>query len=205
MDRSDRPTAPRAGYRSLQAGDGGSRRSGIPSRPGLGWLPSPRPWTGSVPGGKPSVDPRSGITRRHHLDRSLLQKALKAAVRRTGYFAHAAPLLRNASPRGCSRGPHGHGPLRPADPPARRRVPLPTDRGRRLKAIRDPLPHGVPLSPLFSMTSGIFPNPASGARWQLIAPLAHVHRWPSTYYSECSADSRGSAQSSSKMRPTLQY
>ena len=31
-----------------------------------------------------SVDPRSGVTRRHHVDPSVLNKAIKVAVRRAG-------------------------------------------------------------------------------------------------------------------------
>ncbi len=53
MVRSGRLTAPRAGYSSLQTAVGGARRSGIQSRPGMGWLSSPQRWTGSVLGGKP--------------------------------------------------------------------------------------------------------------------------------------------------------
>jgi site-specific recombinase XerD len=36
------------------------------------------------PASKRSVDPRSGVTRRHHLDDSCLRKAVKLAVRRAG-------------------------------------------------------------------------------------------------------------------------
>jgi integron integrase len=41
-------------------------------------------WQYVFPAGKRSVDPRSGVTRRHHLDESCLQKAVKLAVRRAG-------------------------------------------------------------------------------------------------------------------------
>ena len=36
------------------------------------------------PATRRSVDPRSGITRRHHMDESTVQKAIKAAVRSAG-------------------------------------------------------------------------------------------------------------------------
>ncbi len=45
-------------------------------------------------------------------------------------------LSRDLEPN--ARGPHGRGPLRPADSPASQ-VPIPTDRRQRLKARRDPL------------------------------------------------------------------
>ncbi len=64
-----------------------------------------------------------------------------------------------------ARGPHGHGPLRPADRPASR-VPIPPDRGRRLKAIRDP------LRPRPGMAPGSSVLERRRARWQ---PLATYH------------------------------
>lgn len=39
-------------------------------------------WQYVFPAGKRSVDPRSGVTRRHHLDESCIQKAVKIAVRK---------------------------------------------------------------------------------------------------------------------------
>ncbi len=41
-------------------------------------------WQYVFPSAKPSVDPRSGKLRRHHVDESVLQKAAKAAVRAAG-------------------------------------------------------------------------------------------------------------------------
>lgn len=41
-------------------------------------------WQYVFPASKRSVDPRSGATHRHHLDASVLQRAVKNAVRRTG-------------------------------------------------------------------------------------------------------------------------
>ncbi len=38
---------------------------------------------------------------------------------------------------------------------------------------------------LFSIISGSFPIPASGARWEIIAPFAYVHRCPSTILLRC--------------------
>jgi integron integrase len=41
-------------------------------------------WQYVFPASKRSVDPRSGVTRRHHLDESCLQRAIKLAVRKAG-------------------------------------------------------------------------------------------------------------------------
>jgi integron integrase len=41
-------------------------------------------WQYLFPASKRSVDPRSGVTRRHHLDESCLQRAIKLAVRKAG-------------------------------------------------------------------------------------------------------------------------
>lgn len=41
-------------------------------------------WQYVFPATKRSVDPRSGVTRRHHLDDSCLQRAIKLAVRKAG-------------------------------------------------------------------------------------------------------------------------
>jgi len=41
-------------------------------------------WQYVFPASKRSVDPRSGVTRRHHLDNSCLQRAIKLAVRKAG-------------------------------------------------------------------------------------------------------------------------
>jgi integron integrase len=46
-------------------------------------------WQYVFPASKLSVDPRSGVTRRHHLDPRVMQKAIKGAVRRTGIVKNA--------------------------------------------------------------------------------------------------------------------
>ena len=46
-------------------------------------------WQYVYPAARPSIDPRSGARRRHHLDPSYLQKAVGAAIRRLGIHKHA--------------------------------------------------------------------------------------------------------------------
>jgi integron integrase len=46
-------------------------------------------WQYVFPARQISVDPRSGIKRRHHLDESVIQKALKEALRKAGILKHA--------------------------------------------------------------------------------------------------------------------
>ncbi len=41
-------------------------------------------WQYFFPASRPAIDPRSGITRRHHLDEKAVQRAIKEAVRRAG-------------------------------------------------------------------------------------------------------------------------
>lgn len=48
-------------------------------------------WQYIFPSGSYSVDPRSGIERRHHVDEKLLQRAMKKAVLATGMAKLAAP------------------------------------------------------------------------------------------------------------------
>jgi integron integrase len=48
-------------------------------------------WQYVFPAGNLSVDPRSGSRRRHHLDESLIQRAVKAAVREAGVNKAATP------------------------------------------------------------------------------------------------------------------
>ena len=42
------------------------------------------PWQYIFPASKRSIDPRSGLTRRHHLDEKAIQRAIKNALRRAG-------------------------------------------------------------------------------------------------------------------------
>ena len=48
-------------------------------------------WQYVFPAGKRSLDPRSGKTRRHHLDEQAIQRAVKQAVRNTGIVKAATP------------------------------------------------------------------------------------------------------------------
>ena len=47
-------------------------------------------WQYVFPASKRSVDPRSGIERRHHVDESVLQRAVKEAIRKAGIHKHAS-------------------------------------------------------------------------------------------------------------------
>ena len=46
-------------------------------------------WQYLFPASLRSVDPRSGVERRHHLDESVLQKAVKVAIHKSGITKHA--------------------------------------------------------------------------------------------------------------------
>lgn len=46
-------------------------------------------WQYVFPAAKPSIDPRSGARRRHHLDRSTVQRAFRNAMREAGINRHA--------------------------------------------------------------------------------------------------------------------
>jgi integrase len=46
-------------------------------------------WQYVFPSGKLSIDPRSGKVRRHHIDESSIQKALRTALRKAGIVKHA--------------------------------------------------------------------------------------------------------------------
>jgi integron integrase len=48
-------------------------------------------WQYVFPARQISVDPRSGIRRRHHLDGAVLQRAVKQAIRGAGILKHAGP------------------------------------------------------------------------------------------------------------------
>ena len=47
-------------------------------------------WQYLFPADKPSIDPRSGVQRRHHLYPSTFSRVLKQAVRRAGIAKHAS-------------------------------------------------------------------------------------------------------------------
>jgi len=47
-------------------------------------------WQYVFPASKLSVDPRSSVVRRHHVDETLIQKAVTAAVRKAGIVKHAS-------------------------------------------------------------------------------------------------------------------
>jgi integron integrase len=47
-------------------------------------------WQYLFPAGEPSVDPRSGIRRRHHLHESAVQRMIRGAVRRAGILKPAS-------------------------------------------------------------------------------------------------------------------
>lgn len=46
-------------------------------------------WQYVFPAAKPSIDPRSGARRRHHVDRSSIQRAVRKAMRDAGIHKHA--------------------------------------------------------------------------------------------------------------------
>jgi len=46
-------------------------------------------WQYVFPADRPSIDPRSGVRRRHHLERSSIQRAVRKAMRETGIHKHA--------------------------------------------------------------------------------------------------------------------
>ena len=46
-------------------------------------------WQYVFPAARPSIDPRSGVRRRHHLDRSSIQRAVRKAMREAGINKHA--------------------------------------------------------------------------------------------------------------------
>ncbi len=50
-------------------------------------------WQYVFPARKPSVDPRSGIIRRHHLDESVIQKAVRRAAQQTNITKHVTPHI----------------------------------------------------------------------------------------------------------------
>jgi len=61
-------------------------------------------WQYVFPASKRSIDPRSGVARRHHLSETVLQKAIKEAIRRAG-IPSAAVAIRSgtALPHTCWR------------------------------------------------------------------------------------------------------
>lgn len=70
-------------------------------------------WQYAFPAPDLSVDPRSGVTRRHHLGEQVIQRAVRKAALDAGLSKpvspHTLPFLRNPSARGRLRYPHGTG------------------------------------------------------------------------------------------------
>jgi site-specific recombinase XerD len=56
---------------------------------GMRWLMGMWGWQYVYPAGRPSIDPRSGARRRHHLDRSSIQRAVRQAMREARISKHA--------------------------------------------------------------------------------------------------------------------
>ena len=74
-------------------------------------------WQYLFPSPKLSTDPRSGRTRRHHVDDSVLQRAVRSArvgagIVKPATLSHLAPLVRHASAGGGARHPHRAGAAR---------------------------------------------------------------------------------------------
>lgn len=73
--------AARNGYGGVELPDALARK--YPNAP-LEWG-----WQYVFPAAKPSIDPRSGAWRRHHLDRSSVQRAVRQAMREAHINKHA--------------------------------------------------------------------------------------------------------------------
>ncbi len=95
----------RAGKASVYLPDALARKYPAAS---TSWL-----WQYVFVAGSYSVDPRSGVERRHHLDEKLLQRAEKSGARvrhrQAGHSAHAAPFLCHPFARWRLRHPNGAG------------------------------------------------------------------------------------------------
>jgi integron integrase len=63
-------------------------------------------WPSVLPARNLAVDPRAGITRRHHVDPSVINQAIKVAVRRAGLTKHSSahPLRHALAPHLLPRG-----------------------------------------------------------------------------------------------------
>lgn len=69
---------------------------------------APREWAWQYvfPSGKRSIDPRSHVVRRHHLDEKGLQRAIKQGVRDAGLFTHPESMPQAApAPEHCAECP----------------------------------------------------------------------------------------------------
>ena len=70
-------------------------------------------WQYVFPAKSRSVDPRTGAERRHHLDESSLQKAVRAAARLDSIDKHVTcHTFRHSLPRTCSKPGMIFGPYR---------------------------------------------------------------------------------------------
>jgi integrase len=74
-------------------------------------------WQYAFPAAGLSRDPRSGLVRRHHLDPTTIQKAMRRATAAAGVLKHATPhtaaLVRDPPARRRLRHPHDPGAARP--------------------------------------------------------------------------------------------
>ena len=62
-------------------------------------------WQYVFPAAKPSVEPRSGVTRRHHIGEDSLQRALKKAIQKAGITKHGScHTLRHSESHPSARG-----------------------------------------------------------------------------------------------------
>jgi len=48
-------------------------------------------WHWVFPSSKLSIDPRTGIERRHHMDEKAIQRSMRSAVKKAGIYKHATP------------------------------------------------------------------------------------------------------------------
>jgi site-specific recombinase XerD len=94
------PESPGRGQDAASAGPGSGVWRGVPAAcAGAKYLTTAKEWGWQYvfPARNLAVDPRAGITRRHHVDPSVINKAIKVAVRRAGLTKHiSAHTFRHA-------------------------------------------------------------------------------------------------------------